>query len=412
MRTIEVAVVGGGQAGLAISRCLSARGIEHLVLERGEIAERWSTRTWDSLRLLTPNWLNTLPGMPYEGDEPEGFMRCGTFAARLRDYAAASRAPVFTHVEVKSVERHRCGFLLQTSAGAWVARATVVATGHCDIPYLPGTAEALLPHVVSVHASQYRSPAALPRGRILVVGASASGVQIADELQSQGRDVILAVSRHTRLPRTWRGRDIHRLLHQTGMLSQRTRDLASPEAALREPAPQLAGRTDRADVNLATLQARGVRLTGRLVASEDGVIGFGDNLGASVTEADAKQKRVLQQIDASLGLSCSEAGQEIAKVNLSRPAATRLSVKDEGVSTIVWAMGYRRDFRWLKLLVHKMDGELAHRDGVTSVPGLYALGLRLLRKRDSHFVGGVGSDAEAISDEISAFLGRRCRSAA
>ena len=368
------------------------------------LADRWKTRTWDSLRLLTPNWLNTLPGLPYDGDEPDGFMACGEFAEQLHGYAAHFSAPVLARTEVKSVEPSWGGFLLSTSAGAWRARAGVIATGHCDKPSMPVIAQTAGYHSLGLHSSQYRSPAALPPGKVLVVGASASGVQIADELCRSGREVILAVGRHTRLPRTWRDRDIHWWLQQTGMLSQRTSEFASLEAAMREPAPQLVGRPDRAEVDLAALQTRGVRLAGRVVATEGGNVVFADDLAASVAQADAKQQRVLEQIDAWAGLRAGSSRPDIASVDLSRPAPGRLSSATDGIGAVIWATGYRRDLGWLKLPVRTPEGELAHQNGITSIPGLYALGFRLLRKRDSHFIGGVGSDAEAIAGEISTFL--------
>ncbi|MBS3647306.1 NAD(P)-binding domain-containing protein [Pseudaminobacter sp. 19-2017] len=410
MKATDVAVIGGGQAGLALSRCLTECSLDHVVFERGDIAGRWETRTWDSLRLLTPNWLNTLPGLPYDGEDPDGFMVCGDFAARLRGYAAASAAPVLTHTEVSSVGRTCGGFLLATSTGPWRARSVVIATGHCDVPFMPLMARrAALP---PVHSSEYRSPDALPPGKVLVIGASASGVQIADELRRSGRAVILAVGRHMRLPRAWRGRDIHRWLQQTGMLSQPTSELVSLETALREPTPQLAGRPDRADVDLASLQARGVRLAGRVIDAEGDVVTFADDLASDVAKADAKQRRVLEQIDAWAGLPPGLPEPSMPRVDLSRPTPRRLSLKEEGIGAMIWATGYRRDFGWLKLPVQTPEGELAHREGATPVRGLYALGFRLLRKRDSHFIGGVGSDAEAIAGEISEFLRNQGRRAA
>jgi len=410
MHATDVAVIGGGQAGLAMSRCLSLRDVDHVVFERGDVAERWRSRTWDSLRLLTPNWLNGLPGLAYEGDDPDGFMPAADFAAKLRLHAAA--APVLTRTEVLSVGGTGSGFLVRTDAGAWRTRAVVIATGHCDMPAMPKVAGTVDPRAVSLHSAQYASPGILPPGGVLVVGASASGVQIADELRTSGRDVTIAVGSHTRLPRTWRGRDIHFLLHRTGMLFQRTLDLPDPEAAWREPAPQLAGRPDRAEVDLASLQARGVRLTGRLVSASGGDVAFADDLAASVGQAEAKQRRVLAQIDALSGIDPAAPAQQLPSVDLSRPALLHLDLRGEEIGTVIWATGYRRDFRWLDLPVHAAGGELAHRDGVASVPGIYALGFRLLRKRDSHFIGGVGADASFISDHICGFLGQRGRRAA
>ena len=406
MYATEVAIIGGGQAGLAMRRCLVDLGIDHIVFERGEIGGRWQSHTWDSLRLLTPNWMNVLPKGPYDGDDPDGFMHRDAFTARLRNYAAACSAPVMTHTEVVSVVPDCTGFLVTTARGMWRARAVVIATGQCDLPQIPGAAPAIDPRVANLHSSQYRSPAAIPDGGVLVVGASSSGVQIADELRRCGRAVTVAVGRHTRLPRNWRGRDIFWWLDRMGVLAERTRDLADADGARRQPSLQLAGRLDRSNVDLATLQRIGVRLTGRLVAAEGDTIAFADNLAASVQAAEVKQRRLLAQIDTFAGLEPNTSPSEIEPIDLSLRAPRGLSLKGEGISTIVWATGYRRSFAWLKVPVVGSDGEILHRDGVTAVPGLYALGFRLLRKRDSNLIGGVGSDALVLSQRIASFLGR------
>ncbi len=231
MFATDVAIIGGGQAGLAMSCCLAGRSIDHIVFERGEIGGRWRDHAWDSLRLLTPNWMNGLPNAPYDGDDPDGFMHRDTFVARLRNYAAACSAPVIARTEVVAVTPACTGFLVTTDRGTWRARAVVIATGQCDLPIIPDIAHAIDRRVASLHSSHYRSPAALPDGGVLVVGASCSGVQIVDELRRSGRDVTLAVGRHTRVPRNWRGRDIFWWLDRMGVLAERTRDLPDPDAA-------------------------------------------------------------------------------------------------------------------------------------------------------------------------------------
>ena len=234
MRRADVVIIGAGQAGLALSHCLGQAGIGHAVLERGRIGERWHSQSWRSLRLLTPNWLNALPGSPYKGGDPDGFMTKGAFVESLERYARQWDAPVETGVEVISARRTGDGFALRTSAGDWTARAVVVATGHCDRPVIPFSAEAR-GGLSSIHASQYRSPGELPGGGVLVVGASSSGVQIADELARAGRRVVLSVGKHTRLPRTWRGKDIFFWLCEMGLMAQRQEDLSDPESAQRQP---------------------------------------------------------------------------------------------------------------------------------------------------------------------------------
>jgi putative flavoprotein involved in K+ transport len=412
MDATDVAIIGGGQAGLAMSRCLFNRGIGHLVFERGAIGGRWQSHAWDSLRLLTPNWMNLLPEASYEGNDPDGFMRRDDYVSHLRDYSAAFGAPVMEQTAVTSVTHDPAGFQIATDRGIWRARVVVIATGQCDLPHLPGIAHVIDPRVTNLHSHEYRSPLVIPDGGVLVVGASSSGVQIADELRRSGRDVALAVGRHTRLPRTWRGRDIFWWLDRMGVLAERTRDLADPEAARRQPSLQLAGRPDRANIDLATLQGIGVKLVGRVVAAEGNAIEFADDLASSVALAELKQRHLLARIDAFAGLDQRAPQVTIEPVDLSRAAPRKLSLAAGNIRTIVWATGYRRAYPWLKLAALGPDGEIAHRDGVTAIPGLYALGFRLLRKRDSNFIGGVASDAIDISKCIFAFLDQRGRKAA
>ncbi len=413
MNATDVAIIGAGQAGLAMSRWLMKRNIEHLLFERGEVGGHWQSRAWHSLRLLTPNWLNGLPDSPYHGDEPDGFMRADAFLARLRAYASAFSAPVLEQTEVFSIDLKHEVYCIRTSRGDWSARAVVIATGQCDRPHIPAIGLSLDDRVANLHSSQYRSPSALPSGNVLVVGASASGVQIAEELRRHGRDVTLAVGSHVRAPRTWRGRDIFWWMHRAGILAERTRDLPDAEAARRQPTAQLAGRPDRANLDLSTLQAQAVRLTGRLAAVDGDKISFQNDLRSTVECAQTRLDRLLARIDAFAGLEGKAGPDAIVPVDLSRETPSSLSLASEGIRTIIWATGYRRDFSWLRIpAAIRADGEIAHRDGVTGVPGLYALGFRLLRKRDSHFIGGVGADAAAIAEEIAAFLDKNARRAA
>jgi putative flavoprotein involved in K+ transport len=404
MYATDVAIIGAGQAGLAMSCCLSVLGIDHVVFERGEIGARWRSHVWDSLRLLTPNWLNSLPDSPYQGDDPDGFMRHGDFLARLEAYAATIGAPVMAGTEVLSLAREQEGFCLVTSRGSWRARAAIVATGQCDLPRMPE--QACASKALNLHSSQYRSPRTLPAGGVLVVGASASGVQIAEELARDGRSVTLAVGRHSRVPRMWRGRDIFWWMDRLGILSERTLSLPDPESARREPVVQLAGRPDRSNIDLPALQSLGVRLTGRFAGAETDSISFSDDLALNVACAQGKLERLLQRIDAFAGPGTN--GDTIAPVKLAPETPRRLSLKAENIRTIIWATGFRRDFSWLRIpAAIRPDGEIAHQDGAVFVPGLFALGFRLLRKRDSHFIGGVGSDAVVLAQQIREFLEQR-----
>lgn len=406
MKRADVVIVGAGQAGLALSHCLGQIGIDHAVLERGRIGERWRSQSWRSLTLLTPNWLNALPGSPYDGADADGFMGKDAFVESLEAYARRWQAPVECGVDVLSCRRNCDGFAIATSAGDRSAKAVVVATGHCDRPVVPYAPEG---RPQDMHASQYRSADALAGGGVLVVGASSSGVQIADELARAGRRVVLSVGKHTRLPRLWRGKDIFFWLREMGFMAQRLDDLANPESARRQPSLQLAGRPDKADVDLATLQALGVELTGRVRGIAGGAIAFAGDLAANMAAAEAKQARLLAEIDRFAGTARPR---RRAPVAAPSSFARRLSLTDGSIGTVIWATGHARSFDWLEPRALGADGEIEHQGGVTAVPGLYALGFRFLRKRDSNFIGGVGADAQAIAAEISLYLDRNGRQAA
>ncbi|OBQ80645.1 NAD(P)/FAD-dependent oxidoreductase [Mesorhizobium sp. WSM3873] len=408
MKHADVVIIGGGQAGLALSHCLGRAGIDHVVLERGRIGERWRTQSWRSLRLLTPNWLNGLPGSPYDGADPDGFRTKDVFVHDLETYASRWQVPVECGVEVTSCRRTGGGFALATGAGDWSARVVVVATGHCDRPMMPFVSETR-GGPLNIHASQYRSPGELPPGGVLIVGASSSGVQIADELARVGRRVMLSVGKHTRLPRLWRGKDIFFWLCQMGVMAQPLDGLANPESARRQPSLQLAGRPDKADIDLATLQALGVELTGRVRGIANREIAFADDLAAQIAAADAKQGRLLAEIDRFAGAARPGRREPVPTPSARRQ---RLSLTEGSTGTVIWATGYARSFDWLEASAVGPDGELAHRDGITGVPGLYALGFRFLRKRDSNFIGGAGVDAQAIAAEVSSYLDRKGRQAA
>lgn len=411
MYSVDVAIIGGGQAGLAMSRCLSERNIDHLVFERGGIGQRWKTSTWESLRLLTPNWMNVLPGQAVSETDPFGFMGRDEHIWRLETYARRNRAPVVARTEVMSVSASGNGYCLVTSRGTWQARSIVIATGQCDVPRIPAAAQALSAEVLNLHSSQYKRPADLPNGNVLVVGASSSGVQIADEVRRSGREVILSVGKHIRLPRRWNGRDIFWWFDRMGLLGERTSDVPNLDKAIRQPSMQLVGRPDRRNIDLSSLQAIGVRIAGHLNACDGDHVQFANDLAASVSAADDKQRRLLERINAfSRANSCKDFPASIRIGPESDPR--EISLRGEGITTVIWATGFMRRFPWLDLPVLSRAGELAHVDGVTAMPGVYALGYRFLRKRDSNFIGGVGTDAIALSQQVAGYLDRAASKAA
>lgn len=408
MRATAV-VVGAGHAGLAMSYRLTERSVEHVVLDRGDVADSWRTKRWPGLRLLSPNWMLGLPGQPADLPDPDGFLGAPEVADLVDRYARQIAAPVRTGSTVRSVRRRGSGYEVRTDDGAWHADAVVLATGACTTPVVPSCAAALPSSIAQRTAFDYGGPESLPDGGVLVVGASATGVQLAAELRRAGRPVTLAVGEHVRLPRTYRARDIFWWLHGTGVLAERHDEIDDLARARRLPSPQLVG--SAAPVDLATLAAAGVRLVGRLAAVDDGVARFSGSLRNVCALADLKMARFLDRADAWAASS----GLDDALPRPARPARTpvpdrpclSLDLAREHITTAVWATGFRPDHSWLDLPVLDRSGHLRHHGGVvTDAPGLYAVGLPLLRTRASSYIHGSAADTEALADRLIADLAR------
>jgi putative flavoprotein involved in K+ transport len=402
----DTVVIGAGQAGLATSNLLVAAGRDHVVLERGRIGERWRSERWDSLRLLTPNWMTRLPDHRYDGDDPDGYMTAGELTARFDRYATSFGAPVLDRTPVRSVRAAGPdGYLVVTEDGTWRARNVVVATGWCGRPVIPHSAAHLHPGIHQVHSRAYRNPAALPEGGVLVVGASASGVQIADELQRHGREVTLAAGSHTRLPRTYRGRDIMWWLDRLGILDARRGDV--PDRAHRQPSLQLVGRSERDDLDLGTLAAAGVQMTGRLRSLRGTSARFDRDLAATTGDAQRRLSRMLERIDHHV--ESAGAAAELPPPTPPRAVAlsegpSSLDLGRAGIRSVVWATGHRPHFPWLDVPVLGRCGAVEHREGVTDATGLYVVGMRWQTRRSSTFIDGVRHDARAVVNHL---LGRR-----
>jgi putative flavoprotein involved in K+ transport len=403
MPRTDTVIIGAGHAGLAMSRCLADRGIAHVVLERGCVGERWRTARWDSFRMLTPNWLSALPGWAYGGSEPDGFMATAEFVDYLASYARSFDAPTRPHTKVLRVARAASGFAVYTNDGVWAAGNVIIATGYHSYAKVPDLAAGLADDLTQLTPSRYRSPSGLPDGGVLVVGASASGVQIAHELAGAGRPVILAVGCHTRLPRTYRGHDIMWWLDRIGTFDRTIDQLADVEAARAEPSLQLVGVRDARGVDLGVLQEVGVRLTGRLRALDGTVACFGDDLADTIGAAQRRLDRVLGEVDrhaaATLGPAVSPA--DPPPVISALPPPSTVDLRRAGVSTVLWATGYRPWYPWLAVPVLDGDGHIRHRRGITEVPGLYAIGLRYQYRRSSAFVDGARHDAAYLADHIA-----------
>jgi putative flavoprotein involved in K+ transport len=402
MYSTDTLIIGAGQAGLSLSTHLARAGHRHAVLERGRIGERWRSERWDSLTLLTPNWLNRLDGGAPHPD-PDGFLGRAAFADYLQRYARAAGAPVHEHVTVRAVEQSAPGFRIDTDAGSWRAHNVVIATGDAADPFIPAAAASAPRHLLQIHSNRYRNPAALRDGGVLVVGAGPSGQQIAAELQRAGRRVVLAAGRHARVMRRYRGRDIWHWLKEIGDLDCTIDEVPDPAAARRTPSFTLTGASGGEQLDLAVLRGLGIAVAGRLERFTSAHAVFSQDLQANVSDADRRMHRLLDRIDEHI--EQSEAGpsphepDRVPDMQVP-PGPASIDLPANRISTVIWATGYRREYPWLHVPVLDSDGEIVHRRGITPVPGLYVLGLKFQRRRASHFIGGVGADAALIAKHV------------
>jgi putative flavoprotein involved in K+ transport len=414
MRNTAVIIIGAGHAGLAMSRCLSLRSIDHVVIERGEVANSWRTERWDSLRLLTPNWQRRLPGFAYEGDDPHGFATMPQTIAFLAHYARRIAAPVETHTRVTSVRRAETGYLVATTRGDWHCRAVVLATGACNIASVPRLPEPLPATIQTLTPMDYRNPGELEQGGVLVVGAAATGIQLASEIHRSGRPVTLAVGEHIRAPRTYRGRDIQWWMDAADVLDQRFDEIDDIERARGVPSFQLVGSPERATVDLNALRDIGVQLTGRVVGLSAGKIWCSGSLRNQCAMSDLKLGRLLDTFDRW----ASENGRDaefdpphrLAPTEVDENPPLSIDLAKRNIRTIVWATGYRPDLSWLQVPVLDRKGRVRHNGGIVEAPGMYLMGMPFLRRRKSALIDGAAADAHELSDHLAAYLaGRRAR---
>ena len=404
-------MIGAGHAGLAASRFLTDRSIDHVVFERGEVANSWRHERWDSLRLLTPNWQSRLPGHRYDGPHPDGYMTMSEVIAFISRFASLSRAPVRTSTNVTSVTRAGDGYLVATSSGEVQCRCVVVASGACNLPIVPPLGHSIPASIEQITASDYRHPARLPEGGALVVGASATGVQLADEIQRSGRPVTLSVGEHVRLPRTYRGRDVLWWMENSGLWNQRYDEIDDLPRARRLPSPQLVGTPERTTIDLNALSAIGVELVGRASTVRDGRVLVSGGLRNLFALADLKMERLLDTFDdwaRSHGRDGDVARPERFEPT-RMPPSSRLTIdlRSGEIRSIVWATGFRPDYSWLHVPVVDEKGHLRHDGGVIDSPGMYALGLPVLRRRKSTFIHGVEDDARDVIDHLAGYLASR-----
>lgn len=391
-----------------MSRCLSERSIDHVVLERGEIANSWKTERWDSLRLLTPNWQSRLPGYGYEGDDPDGYRTMPETIAFIERYAEVISAPVQTGTKVTSLKKNDSGYLVETDRGDWQCRTIVVATGACNIARVPQCASAVPPCVETLTADAYRNPGQISEGGVMIVGASATGTQLAEELQKSGRQVTISVGEHIRAPRTYRGRDIEWWMNAAGVLDERYDEIDDINRARRVPSLQLAGSPTRATLDLNALTHLGVKLVGRLAGINDGKAQFSGSLRNQCALSDLKMGRLLETIDrwaSEAGLD-SEVGPPhrfpLTEVEDKPPLGMDLTRGE--IRTIIWATGFRPDYSWLDIPVLDRKGLIRHDGGVVALPGMYLMGMQFLRRRKSALIDGAGDDAKDLSEHLAAYL--------
>jgi putative flavoprotein involved in K+ transport len=403
---VTTVVIGAGHTGLAVSHSLSERSIDHVVLERGEIANSWRRERWESLRLLTPSSQTRLPGCRYDGPAPDSYMTMAEVIDFISRYAALARAPVRTNTTVTSVAPTDDGYHVTTSAGDLRCRTLVIASGACNLASVPALHEAVPPAVARITALEYRRPDQLPDGGVLIVGASATGVQLAWEIQRSGRPVTLGVGEHVRLPRMYRGRDVLWWMEASGVWDQRYDQVDDLTRARRLPSPQLIGTPDRMTMDLNALSAAGVEIVGRLAAIRDGRALFSGGLVNQFALADLKMNRLLDTFDDWARGSGRDAGivdppERFEPTRAPLSARLSLDLRSGEIRSVVWATGFRPDYSWLHVPVVDRKGHLRHEGGVVDSPGLYAIGLPLLRRRKSTFIHGAEDDARDVVDHLA-----------
>jgi putative flavoprotein involved in K+ transport len=378
------------------------------VLERGKVANSWRTERWDSLRLLTPNWQSRLPGHCYEGPDPDGYMQMGEVVAFIDKFAEATAAPVLAESNVTSLSSRHDGYHVVSSLGEFGCQAVIIASGACNQPTVPAFATSVPASIEQLTTFDYRSPDRLADGGVLVVGASATGVQLAAELQRSGRPVTLSIGEHVRMPRTYRGRDVLWWMDAAGIWDQRYDEIDDLTRARRLPSPQLVGTSERQTLDLNALAAMGTELVGRWADVRDGRALFSGGLRNMFTLADLKVQRLLDTFDAwalAHGRDAEVGAPErLPPTRVPEAARLQLDLRSGEISTIVWATGFRPDYQWLDVPVLDQKGQLRHDGGVVDQPGLYALGLPVLRRRKSTFIHGIEDDARDVVDHLARYL--------
>ncbi|MDE1184811.1 MSMEG_0569 family flavin-dependent oxidoreductase [Paraburkholderia sp.] len=401
----SVLIVGGGQAGLSVSYFLQQANIDHLVVEKETVTHTWRNQRWDAFCLVTPNWQCALPGYPYRGDDPHGFMKKDEIIAYLDGFIASVNAPVIEHASVERVTRRIDGvYTVKTTQGEFTADQIVVASGGYHTPIVPRMAERLPARIVQLQSSEYRNAAALPAGAVLVVGSGQSGAQIAEDLHLAGKKVFLAVGQAPRCARFYRGRDV-----VDWLADMRYYDMSVDEHPLREGVRDntnhyVTGRDGGRDIDLRRFAQEGMELFGSLSDLRDGALVFAPNLSANLDDADDTYNRINSSIDSYIERQGIDAptGEAYAPVWQPQGERTSLDLDASGITSIVWCIGFRPDFGWLDAPVFNGRGQPVHQRGVTGVRGVYFVGLPWLHTWGSGRFSGIARDAQYIVDAICA----------
>ena len=401
---VNTVVVGGGQAGLAISYYLKQEGREHLVLERASaFANAWRNERWDSFTLVTPNFQVRMPGAEYSGDDPNGFMSRAEVVKYFDDYVERFDLPVHCGAEVFSVEKLGNGYLVRTSEDDYEADNVVIATGLYQSPSIPGFSAHIPSNILQIHSSRYRNPWSLPSGAVLVVGTGQSGAQIVQELYQSGRKVYLSVGSAGRVPRRYRGKDINDWFARMGLFDTKVGELKSPQDKF-DAHPQISGKNGGQSLNLHQFARDGVVLLGHVLDSRDGRMLIAPDLKETLGKVDQFEIDALKMVDEYIirrGLYASSETVPQLHDGYEQEMLTELNLEAAGIRTVVWAIGYSFDFSLVKLPVFDSDGYPHQTRGVTEYEGLYFLGLPWLHSRRSGILFGVGDDAAYLAAHIA-----------
>jgi putative flavoprotein involved in K+ transport len=405
MDIVETIIIGAGQAGLAASYFLTQQNHSHIVLDRApKVASAWRDGRWDSFTLVTPNWQLQLPGAEYGGRDPDGFLTPQQIIEYLETYAGRFRLPIQTGVRVSGVTpiEISAGYIVKTNRGNYKARNVIVATGLYQKPRIPSFGRDFPKSIRQLHSSKYRSPSQLPDGGILIVGSSQSGAQIAEELYQAGRKVFLSVGRNVRVPRRYRGKDIHRWSQLLGMFDRTVDQLGSPAEKF-DPHPTISGKGGGRTLNLHQFARDRVVLLGRLQGVAGGRLNLAPDLRENLVKSDAFEKATVQRIDEYVHKSRLDAPEEILpdfRDGFNAPMVVSLDLERTGITSVIWASGYEFDFSWVRLPVLDEVGYPIQKRGVTKFPGLYFLGMPWLYTRKSGILYGAGEDARYLTSHI------------